>query len=67
MPLVPTTQCRKLQSLQNRALMIIFLTHMNMTKQEMHIAARMTSINQRPDRQLFCQMFNLIFPTSHNN
>lgn len=56
-PLITTTQCRKLQSLQNRALRIIFSAESNMSKEEMHILAKLTSIRQRADKQIMCLMF----------
>lgn len=56
-PLIPVAQYRKLQSLQNRALRIIFSPDTSMSKEEMHIIAKLTSIRQRADKQILCLMF----------
>lgn len=55
--LIPKNLARKKQSLQNRALKIIFSHELQSSKEDLHLKAKLTSISQRADKQLLCSMF----------
>lgn len=56
-PLVPVSLRKKLQRLQNRALKIIYQINDNQSLPELHITAKLTSLDQRANRQLACLMY----------
>lgn len=60
--LVPVQLRKKLQRLQNKALKIIYKTQDSQTLQELHTIAKLTSVDQRANKQLIC----LMYKRSHN-
>lgn len=55
--LIPKTVLKKMQRLQNRALRIIFSYDRSLSIEELHIKAKLCSLQQRADKQLACLMF----------
>lgn len=55
--LIPITQYKKLQRLQNRALKIIYSNSQTESLEDPHLKARLAPISQRADRQLIYLMY----------